>query len=136
MRCSKVFKSVEGYKCTSIEIHLLQRKKTNRYNLITTMQLYQEFLSCCSFGLTFAASSSQLPASSLLLLPILHHYSYTMGYFRSVINHTQPILPLWSLSQSQHTTFFSMLQHGNSQESKKKIYTLGWSSPASELSNL
>ena len=133
MSCSKVLKLVEGYRCTCIETRLHQKKKTSRSNLITTMQLYQVSLSYCSFGLTFAASSSQLQASSLLLLPILHHYSFTMGYFRSVINHTQPILPLWSSSQLQHTTFSSMPQHGNSQESKKKIYTPGWSSLASEL---
>ena len=133
MRCLKVLKSVEGYRCTSTEIHLHQKKKTNRSNSITIMQLCQVFLSCCSFGLTSAASSSQLLASSLLLLPILHHYSFTTGYFRSVINHTQPIWLLWSSYQSQHTTFFSMPQHGNSQESKKKICIPGWSSPASEL---
>ena len=133
MRCLKVLKSVEGYRCTSIEIRLHQKKKTNRSNSITTMQLYLVFLSYCSFGLTFAASSSQLLASSLLLLPILHHYSFTTVYFRSVINHTQPILPLWSSYQLRHTTFFSMPQHGNFQESKKRIYILEWNLPASEL---
>ena len=135
MRCLglKALKSVEGYKCKSIGIHLHQKRKTNRSNLITTMQLHQVYSSYYSFGCIFAASSSQLPASSLLLLPTPHHYSFITVYSRSVINHKQPISPLWSLSLSQHTTFFSMPQHGNTQESKKKIFILGWSLLASEL---